>query len=266
LKNQIAQSDLNQVSALCRGWGRDALENDKTFHQSQTQTTDQQTDSTTLRTENKTDACSKTEKPSPQKLYFETDSKEEAQKQEVPAPIIFYSNADVKREAIGLEVLASELLNEVDTTFTSDFTSLTFDEEKYRQTYMLRNPEEKRAQPKSKFTINKSDLREAVTALNQRISSVETAFTQSKAEYFEDTPTENLTGEFEKDLKRFSKNPELMKLLKKYKNIFGPLPPRKSGCKLAKLDLEMKDEFFGKTIRQKCWQCQCKTKKRSRNK
>jgi predicted aspartyl protease len=213
LKNQISQSDLNRVSALCRGWGRDALESDKTFHQSQTQTTDQQTDSTTLRTENKTDACTQTEKPSPQKLYFETDSKEETQKQEVPAPIIFYSNADVKREANDLEVLASELLNEVDTTFTSDFTSLTFDEEKHQRMYKLRNPEEKRAQPKSKFTINKKDLREAVTALNQRISSVETAITQSKAEYFKDTLLENLTGEFEKDMKRFSKNPVLTKHL-----------------------------------------------------
>jgi hypothetical protein len=229
------------------------LERDKTLHQGETQTTDQQTDSTTLRTSDTREICTQTDKPIPQKLYFVSDSTEEGLQQEVPVPITFYSNADVKREAKDDEVLASELLNEVDITFTSDFTSLTFDEEKHLKMFWPRNPEEKRAQPKSKFTINKSDLREAVTALSQKINLVETAITQSKPEYFEDSPTENLTGEFEKDLKRFSKNPELTKLLRQFKDIFGPLPPRKSGCKLAELDLEMRDEFHGKTIRQKCW-------------
>ena len=39
----------------------------------------------------------------------------------------------------------------------------------------------------------------------------------------------------------------------KYKKVLGPLPPPGSGCRLAELDLEIKDEFQGEAIRRKCW-------------
>lgn len=65
--------------------------------------------------------------------------------------------------------------------------------------------------------------------------------------------TENLHGEFEKDIARFDGQPKLRELLVKYKDVFGPLPPPTKGCKLAVMDLELKDEYKGHTLRQKCW-------------
>ena len=37
--------------------------------------------------------------------------------------------------------------------------------------------------------------------------------------------TENLHGEFEKDIARFEGQPKLKAFLVKYKDVFGPLPP-----------------------------------------
>ena len=65
--------------------------------------------------------------------------------------------------------------------------------------------------------------------------------------------TENLHGEFEKDVARFDDQPKLKELLVKYKEVFGQLPPPRRGCKLAVMDLELKEEFKGHTLRQKCW-------------
>ena len=65
--------------------------------------------------------------------------------------------------------------------------------------------------------------------------------------------TENLHGEWEKDLQRFSSNPRLLELLVKYKEIFGALPPPSSACPLVKMDIELKEEWLGKPLRQKCW-------------
>ena len=59
---------------------------------------------------------------------------------------------------------------------------------------------------------------------------------QSKI-FFEDKDTENLHGEFEKDVEKFNDNPKLKALLVKYKEVFGPLPPPGMGCKLAEMDL-----------------------------
>ena len=64
--------------------------------------------------------------------------------------------------------------------------------------------------------------------------------------------TENLHGEFEKDVQRFD-NPQLQTLLRKYQEVFGPLPSPGSGCKLVEMDIELRDEFKGKTLRNKFW-------------
>ena len=63
--------------------------------------------------------------------------------------------------------------------------------------------------------------------------------------------TENLQGEFDKELQHF--DGALRELLIKYKDVFGPLSPPGRGCKLAIMDLELKEEFKGRTLRQKCW-------------
>ena len=60
-------------------------------------------------------------------------------------------------------------------------------------------------------------------------------------------------GELEKDLERFCGNPRLLDLLCKYKEIVGPLPTPSAACLLVQMDLELKDEWIGKPLRQKCW-------------
>ena len=78
--------------------------------------------------------------------------------------------------------------------------------------------------------------------------------TQKKPEeIFESGDTENLHGGFAKDVFKFENNPKMKEMLLKYKEVFGPLPPHGKGCKLAEMDIELKEEFKGKTLRQKCW-------------
>ena len=77
---------------------------------------------------------------------------------------------------------------------------------------------------------------------------------QEKAEkLFQPEETENLHGEFEKDVEQYRSRPKLFDLLVKYKEIFGPLPPPSSACPLVLMDLQLKEEWEGKPLRQKCW-------------
>ena len=55
--------------------------------------------------------------------------------------------------------------------------------------------------------------------------------------------TENLHGELEKDLEKFRTNPRL----------FDLLPPPSAGCPLVLMDIELKEEWEGKPLRQRCW-------------
>ena len=77
--------------------------------------------------------------------------------------------------------------------------------------------------------------------------------------------TENLHGEFEKDVQRFD-NPQLQTLLRKYQEVFGPLPSPGSGCKLVEMDIELRDVFKGKTLRKNVGPCPKKIVWRLKNK
>ena len=127
-----------------------------------------------------------------------------------------------------------------------------------------------KAKPSSNFTISAEDQNEIANLVQQRILQLERQLASEKAELFEELPsdeeqndfsahleenqdTENLHGEFEKDIKRFDDQPMLQALLRKYKDVFGPLPKPGQGCKLVEMDIELKEEFKGRTLRQKCW-------------
>ena len=64
--------------------------------------------------------------------------------------------------------------------------------------------------------------------------------------------TENLHGELKKGLEKFRTNHRLFDLLCKYKEIFGPLPPPSAGCPLVLIDIELKEEWEGNPLRQRC--------------
>ena len=109
--------------------------------------------------------------------------------------------------------------------------------------------------PKSAVQISQKDKEKLAQSFEQRILTFERQMSDDKKrseEIFEED-TENLHGELEKDLKKFEGQPKLFELLLKYKEVFGPLPPPGEGCPLAIMDLELKDEFKHKTLRQKCW-------------
>ena len=48
---------------------------------------------------------------------------------------------------------------------------------------------------------------------------------------------------------------QIKQLIRKYKDVFGPLTPHKTGegCKLVVMDVELKDEFKHLPLRSKCW-------------
>ena len=116
------------------------------------------------------------------------------------------------------------------------------------------------AKPHCCSQVKEKELSELAILLQQRILHIEREMgtsSEHQEELFEDIAmqgdTENLHGEFEKDLARFAGQPKLVELLTKYKEAFVPLPPPEKGCKLAVMDLELKEEFRGQTLRQKCW-------------
>jgi rfaE bifunctional protein nucleotidyltransferase chain/domain len=72
-----------------------------------------------------------------------------------------------------------------------------------------------------------------------------------------DNPTAGIlakaSARFEADLQKVSAPPEAKDWIRKYKEVFGPLPPPGKGCELVKMDLELKDEFKNAPLRGKCW-------------
>ena len=62
-----------------------------------------------------------------------------------------------------------------------------------------------------------------------------------------------MEGDFKVDFKKLKAPPEEMKLVLKFKEVFGSLPPPGEGCKLVEMDLELKDEFKDAPLRGKCW-------------
>ena len=146
--------------------------------------------------------------------------------------------------------MLTELMDEVDLEFhknghiPKELTQISLGDVDWVETT--------KARPSSEFLVNHKDLEEFSMQVRQRILSLEKQLVSKKEEFFETNATENLQGEFEKDLKKFPQ-PKLQALLKNYQEVFGPLPPPGSGCKLVEMDIELKEEFKGKTLRQKCW-------------
>jgi hypothetical protein len=146
--------------------------------------------------------------------------------------------------------MLTELMDEVDLEFQKtghipkELTQISLGDVDWVETT--------KARPSSEFVVNHKDLEEFSMQVRQRILSLEKQLVSKKEEFFETNATENLQGEFEKDLEKFPQ-PKLQALLKNYQEVFGPLPPPGSGCKLVEMDIELKEEFKGKTLRQKCW-------------
>ena len=116
--------------------------------------------------------------------------------------------------------------------------------------------ETKLAKPSCKFPCSQLDVEEFSKKLHDKILEVQTQkkIVVEKAEkLFFPQESENLHGELEKDLEKFKDQPNLFNLLCKYKEIFGPLPPPSLGCPLVQMDVELKEEWVGKPLRQRCW-------------
>ena len=54
--------------------------------------------------------------------------------------------------------------------------------------------------------------------------------------------TGNLGGDLEKDMRRFLDQPKLTQVMRKYAEVFGPLPPPGQGTKLVTMDIELKEQ------------------------
>ena len=105
---------------------------------------------------------------------------------------------------------------------------------------------EPRGVPSSPFLASQNDLLMLAESLLQQIPVPE----KDGLNPFE-KETENLHGDLEHDLQKF--DGEMKKLLEKFLDIFGPLPPPGKGCQLVQCDLELKEENKGRIIRAKCW-------------
>ena len=111
------------------------------------------------------------------------------------------------------------------------------------------------AKPEGKQTISTPDLEEIKSRLYERIQRLEVQkkIDEKTTSLFVPQETENLHGEFQKEVKKFQGNPRLYSLLLQYAEIFGPLPKPSEACPLVVMDLELKPEWEGRPLRQKCW-------------
>lgn len=112
--------------------------------------------------------------------------------------------------------------------------------------------------PKSSQRAKESDLQRMKTQVLNKIMYLETEqLANQKAEsLFQpevETHTQNLQGEFDVEVEKHKDNPRLYALLQKYREVFGPLPPPSEACPLVQMDLQLKEEWLGKPLRQKCW-------------
>ena len=100
------------------------------------------------------------------------------------------------------------------------------------------------AKPTGKVPCPDKDLAQFAKLPSDNIFQLETeTLALEKSEkLFQPEETENLHGEFERDLERFQDNTRLLALLRKYENICGPLPPPSVGCPLVQMDIKLKEE------------------------
>jgi hypothetical protein len=109
---------------------------------------------------------------------------------------------------------------------------------------------------KTKSSIRFQELEEISKSLHEKIFSLEA---QKKSEektstLFLPQETQNLRGEFEQEVEKFKDHPKLYELLWKYSEVFGPLPKISESSPLPVLmDIELKPEWEGRPLRQKCW-------------
>ena len=127
------------------------------------------------------------------------------------------------------------------------------------------------AQPKTSQRAKPHDLEMIRAKILNRIAYLEDqqmaqAKTQTLFNPEFEGPTQNLQGEFEKEVEKYRDNPRLFELLNKYKEVFGPLPPPSAACPLAQMDIQMKEEWKGKPLRQKCWPMPMKDNKNWKDK
>ena len=111
------------------------------------------------------------------------------------------------------------------------------------------------AKASGKFPINEKEQKEIAKLVYDKIFELETQKLASEKEskLFAPEETENLHGELEKDLEKYKAQPKLYNLLWKYKEVFGPLPPPENACPLVQMDVQLKEEWKDKPLRQKCW-------------
>ena len=165
----------------------------------------------------------------------------------VPLPNHSFSDSDL------IDFLA-DVSNQIENQFQSIQET---DEEVQHLFFKSSQPLEEtlQAKPTGKFPRSQKDLAEITKLVNDRILGIETQkLAQEKSEkLFKPQESENLHGELEKDLEKYRNQPRLFELLTKYKEIFGPLPPPSAGCPLVQMDIELKEEWIGKPLRQRCW-------------
>ena len=77
-----------------------------------------------------------------------------------------------------------------------------------------------KAKPSSPFNINSKDLAEISEKVHQRILEIEKQMVKENPQPFSLEPTENLVGDFERDVEKFRSNPPLFELLHRFKEIF----------------------------------------------
>ena len=80
------------------------------------------------------------------------------------------------------------------------------------------------AKPTAKFPINKDQVRDLALSLSQKDLEIEKMVVQAKQNPFQ-LESQNIVGDFERDLAKLECPPLIKDLLWKYKEVFGPLPP-----------------------------------------
>ena len=108
----------------------------------------------------------------------------------------------------------------------------------------------KYAKASGKFPMNRKQIEEISKLLHQRIEQIERDMVAKRANPFESS---NIQGDFASELEKVKAPPEIKKLIVKYQDVFGPLPPPGKGCTLVEMDLELKDEWKDAPLRSKCW-------------
>lgn len=108
------------------------------------------------------------------------------------------------------------------------------------------------ALPKGKIPISSEDLF-AIAKETQQIYPDPSVFVESSSITMESKP-DVIQGDFEQEFERFAGEPEVLReLLCRFAHVFGQLPPPSKGQSVIQLDLQLKKEFEGQQLKQKCW-------------